>query len=92
MSEEEFEGQEEGTEEDGLRKQISLGLQLNPVTTEMGVVIGIGEEKTWMSISEAKKFIGEVDIIIATGITFGVTQSLLTRTPGPDAGSGLITP
>ena len=84
---EEFENEEfETQEEEGLQKTISMGLKPHPITREMGVVIAIGAEQTWMSVSEAKRFIGEVDITLVTAIAVGSTMNLLTKMP--DMGPG----
>jgi len=84
---EEFENEEIGTEqEEGLSKTIGMGLKPHPITREMGVVLSIGSEQTWMSISEAKRFIGEVDITIVTAVAVGSTMNLLTKMPTANGG------
>jgi hypothetical protein len=86
MSEEKaFEEQENFTqdESEGLQKQVSIGLKPHPITSEMGVVLSIGEEDTWMQFSVAKRLIGDIDITINTGICLGTVMNLMRKMPEP---------
>jgi len=78
---EEFENEKLEQEDEGLQKQVNLGLKPHPITSEMGVVVGIGTEQTWMSFSNAKRLIGDIDLTITTGVAFGTTMNLVTKMP-----------
>jgi len=82
---EEFENEklETETEDEGIQKSVSLGLKPHPITSEMGLVISIGNEQTWMTIGEAKRFIGDVDITITTGISLGTIMNMMAKMPEP---------
>ena len=81
-------------EEEGLTKPVALGLQPHPITGEMMLVLGIGEETTFLPFSAAKKLAGEIDITLTTGIALGTVMNLMSRSFGGDSGgnNGLIVP
>jgi len=78
---ENFESSEEDNE--GLQKSISMGLKPHPITREMGLTLNIGNEQTWMSIGDAKRLVGDIEITITTAISLGTVMNMLSKMPEP---------
>ena len=84
VTQQEYEGQEgEKVEDEGIQKSVGVGLAPHPITSEMGLTLQVGSEQTWMGLQSAKRFIGEVDTTITTGISFGIINSFLSNMPAP---------
>jgi hypothetical protein len=77
---EDFEN-EEVQEDEGLQKSVSLGLKPHPITSEMGVIMSIGNEQTWLSFGNAKRLVGDIDLTIMTGVAFGTMINLAAKMP-----------
>jgi hypothetical protein len=86
---EEINQAESASDSEGLQKPVGLGLQQHPVTREMGIVLSIGDQRTWLSYKGAKQIVGEVELLITTGLAVGATMSVLSKSQ-PD--SDLILP
>ena len=82
LSQEESPGKSVNGDE-GLQKPIGLGIQQHPITDEMGIILSIGDQRTWISYKGAKQIVGEVEMLITTGIAVGASMGILAKAKKP---------
>lgn len=73
-----FDAEEEiGDQDTGIRKQVAIGMQPHPLTGEMGVVLRIGEESTWLPFGDALQLSSQVHTTAIVGIATGAASQLV---------------
>lgn len=65
--------------DEGFSKPIDLGSKTHPITGELGVVLRVGSEETWMENRDALNLVANLIAVTVTGISTTVTSQMLMQ-------------